>query len=119
MEFSMDERLEKALEFSNYMSTLSNQKRLLHESYIDNSVHYLNGGKFNVTKELINFCNTLLTNSQTSVVLIDDNDIPVEVEDLQTFFEELLNIYFVATNEYLAKYTSIKTQRSVAGLLDI
>lgn len=115
----MDERLEKALEFSNYMSTLNNQKRLLHESYVDSSVHYLNGGKFNVTKELINFCNTLLAHNQSSAVLVDDNNIPIEVEDLQTFFEELLNIYFVASNEYLTKYTQIKKQRSVAGLLDL
>ena len=29
----MDERLEKALDFSNYMLTLNNQKRLLAEKY--------------------------------------------------------------------------------------
>ena len=31
----MDERLSKALEFSNYMVTLNNQKRILKEKYSD------------------------------------------------------------------------------------
>ena len=46
----MDSRLDKALEFSNYMTTLNNQKRLLWENYQQNLVYYFNGGKF--TKSL-------------------------------------------------------------------
>ena len=34
----MDRRLEKALEFGNYMATLNNQKRLLKEKFLDQSV---------------------------------------------------------------------------------
>ena len=32
----MDEKLEKALDISNYMITLNNQKRLLKEKYYEN-----------------------------------------------------------------------------------
>ena len=51
----MDLRLDKALEFSNYMTTLNNQKRLLWENYQQNLVYYFNGGKFTITTDLISF----------------------------------------------------------------
>ena len=34
----MDERLEKALEFANYMTTLNNQKRVLKEKFYESEV---------------------------------------------------------------------------------
>ena len=51
----MDERLEKALEFSNYMVTLNNKKRLLREKLHEDLVHYRNVCQFSITKELITF----------------------------------------------------------------
>jgi hypothetical protein len=115
----MDERLEKALEFSNYMTTLNNQKRIIKEQFSENCIHYLDGGKFTVNRELITFCHTLIQNSQTSAVIIDDNDTPIDVKDLQKFVDDILNIYFTASYEYLDKYTEIKTNRSVKGLINI
>lgn len=115
----MDERLEKALEFSNYMVTLNNQRRVIHEQFLENCVHYLNGGKFSVNRDLITFCHALLQNHQTETVLIDDNDTPVEVRDLQKFLDDILNIYFTNAYEYLDKYNEIKKNRTVKGLVDL
>lgn len=113
----MDERLEKALEFSKYMSTLSNQRRLLHEKYLENSIHYLNGGKFTVDKELINFCNMMVISNQDSVILIDDNQMPIEVADIRKFLEDILNIYFTNTQEYFVEFNKLKSNRTVEGML--
>jgi hypothetical protein len=113
----MDERLEKALEFSKYMTTLNNQRRLLHEKYLESSIHYLNGGKFTVDKELINFCSILSSKQQDSVILIDDNNMPVEVPDVSKFLEEILNIYFTTTQEYFVQFSKLKANRTVEGLL--
>ena len=52
----MDEALKKALDFSNFTSTLNAQKRILHEKYLDELVMYSDNGKFTVSKELLNFC---------------------------------------------------------------
>ena len=79
----MDERLQTALEFSNYMTTLNNQKRIIREKFLEDCVHYLNGGKFTVNRDLITFCNTLLSKGQESAIFIDDNDTPINVEDLE------------------------------------
>lgn len=115
----MDSRLEKALEFSNYMTTLNNQRRLLHEKYLENTVHYINGGKFSITLELINFFNMLVQRDQESVVIVDDNNMPVEIVDVKQFLDTILDIYFTNTNEYFYKYNEIKTKRSVRDLLDV
>lgn len=115
----MDERLEKALDFSNFMTTLNNQRRIIHEQFLENCVHYLNGGKFSVNRDLINFCHTLLQNHQTGAIFIDDNDTPVEVEDLQQFLDDILNIYFTTSYEYFDKYNEIRKNRTVKGLVDL
>ena len=115
----MDDRLQKALDFSNYMVTLNNQRRLIHEQFLENSVHYLNGGKFSITRELINFCQTLITNNQSNTILIDDNNSPIEIENLQDFLDEILSIYFTNVNSYYNKFNEIKTKRSIQDLVDL
>lgn len=56
----MDERVEKAFAVANYMSTLSNQRRILLEEYSQKLVYYINGASFKITPELINFTKTVL-----------------------------------------------------------
>jgi hypothetical protein len=115
----MDERLEKALEFSNYMVTLNNQKTLLQEQFKESCVYYYNGGKFFVTRELISFIQCLKSTEQTEAVLVDDNELPIFVEDLDEFATNLFSTYFQATNKYLVEYNKIKKNRSVKGLVDL
>ncbi len=115
----MDDRLKSALDFSNYMVTLNNQKRIAKEQFLESCVHYLNGGKFSINRELITFCSTLISSNQESVVLIDDNDMPIEVQDLQTFLDDILDIYFKASYQYLDKYNEIKKNRKIEGLVNL
>tara|TARA_B100001778_G_C18259427_1_gene481512 strand:+ start:22 stop:381 length:360 start_codon:yes stop_codon:yes gene_type:complete len=115
----MDERLEKALEFSNYMLTLNNQKRLLTEKYQEELLYFYNGCQFTVTKELINFVKLLLDSHQdTNAVLTDDNGIPTIVEDVDKFYDSIIDVYFVASNSYHSDYMKLKKQRSVEKLVD-
>ena len=115
----MDERLKKALDFSNYMVALNNQKRLLTEKYQENLIHFYNGCQFTITKELINFVKLLLDNHQDDVaVLIDDNGIPTIVEDVQNFYNQIVDVYFESSNDYHAEYMKLKNQRSVEKLVD-
>lgn len=115
----MDERLQKALEFSEYMVTLNNQRKLIQEKFLEESIYYYNGSKFAVTRELISFVQSLINLNQTKTVLIDDNGVPVEIEDLNIFSENLYSTYFEAANKYLAEYNIIKKNRSVKGLINL
>ena len=114
----MDERLEKALEFSNYMVTLNNQKRLLAESYQQNLIHFYNGSQFTITRELITFVSAMINAEQDEVVITDDNNIPCLVSNVQEFYEEVLEKYASASNNYHSAYLNLKTSRSVEKLVD-
>ena len=85
----MDEALEKALDFSNYMVTLNNQKRILQEEYQESLIKYQAGGKFTITKELVSFGSNLLDLDNNKVVLVDDNQTPILIEDLSTFVYDI------------------------------
>lgn len=114
----MDDKLKKALDFSNYMITLDNQKRILKEQCQDNLTHYFNGGKFTVTQQLISFCQSLIALHQTDTILVDDNDLPIEIEDLTIFSLAICSKYFEATNTYLTEYNKLKTNRTVEGIFN-
>jgi len=114
----MDERLEKALEFSNYMITLNNQKRMLKEKYYQNLIHYYKGGQFSVTQGLISFCQTLVNNDHDDAVLVDDNDTPILIDSIEDFMSDILNVYFTASNEYLSEFDTLKKSRTVEKLVE-
>jgi hypothetical protein len=115
----MDERLQKALEISNYMLTFQNQKRLLKEQYQENLVYYFNGGQFTITQQLISFCQSLLIMNQNETILIDDNEIPIQIEDLKTFTNNLYSNYFEASNKYLIEYNKLKNNRTIESIMDL
>lgn len=116
----MNEQIQKAFEVANYMSTLAAQKQIFKEEYHQDLVHYQNGGTFKATRELINFLEVLLGKGHVlDVVLIDDNNLPIEISDLKKFSEDILSRHFEAVNKYHSKYSRIKKNRSVEGLLDL
>lgn len=115
----MDERLEKALEFSNYMVALNNQKRILKEQFKEKCVYYFNAGQFTITKELITFVNMLVEKGNSEqIVLIDDNETPIMVENLENFLNDILDIYFSSSNQYHLDYKNLASKRSVPNLVD-
>lgn len=115
----MDSRLEKALDFSNYMITLNNQKRILKEQFQNDSIYYYNGGTFSVTTSLISFCQSLIALHQTSTILVDDNDIPVVIDNIGEFSDALVSVYWKAANKYYTEYNKLKTNRTVKGIVDL
>ena len=114
----MDERLEKALDFSNYMLTLNNQKRLLAEKYQESLIHFYNGSQFTLSRELITFVSAMVSADQDEVVITDDNNIPCMVENLEDFYGEIISKYTTASNDYHSAYLKLKTNRSVEKLVD-
>lgn len=115
----MDERLQAALDFSNLMITLDNQKRILKEQYQNDLIYYFKGAQFTVTQSLVSFCQSLLALHQTSTILVDDNDIPVEIEDLEKFSDTLVSVHWKASNKYLIEYNKLKNNRTIEGMINL
>ena len=114
----MDERLEKALKFSNYIVTLNNQRQILKEKFFEDCLYFIDGCQFTIDRELIAFVGFLIEKEQTEAVLIDDNDIPAQVQNLQDFYIDIVDQYNCASNEYYTSYFKLKTNRSVEKLVD-
>jgi hypothetical protein len=115
----MNDKLSKALDIANYMVTLANEKKIILEEYKQNLIYFVNGHTFFVSKELINFVKTLIDLGQTDAVILDDNNIPVDIENLAQFLETLLSVYTSSVNQYQTKYQSLKNNRSVESILEL
>lgn len=114
----MDEKLEKALEFANFMVTLNNQKRSLKEKYQTDCIYYHAGGTFTISKSLITFVKTLVDlGNIENIILIDENELPVRVENLEQFLSNIIDQYFIASNSYYNDYQLLKKNRSVEALI--
>ena len=116
----MEEQLKKALDFSNYRQTFSIQRRTLKEKIEAKLTYGCNGGIFKIDRSLITFVQLLIDQGRVSgVPLIDDNDNPILIDNLETFRDEILDRYFTSTLEYYEQYQDLKKSRSVEKLLDL
>ena len=99
------------------MTTLSNQRKVILEEFQQSLIYYFQGASFTIERNLITFISILVARETTVAVVLDDNNIPVEIPDLKSFLDEIISIYFSATNDYLVKYNQIKTKRRVGDLM--
>lgn len=115
----MNERLTKALEFVNYRQTLNSQLQAL-KIRTDGMLQYAAaGGKFTITQELICFLDYLARIGQDNATLLDDNKLPVYIEDTSAFLKNITTRYFEVTNDYLQETQKIRKSRTVKSILDI
>jgi hypothetical protein len=113
----MDERLQAALDFSNYQQTLSIQRKTLKEKINAKLTYGFNGGLFYIDKTLLTFVEVLSTKRTNGVILLDANENPVLIDSLEEFKDEIFSRYFEATNEYYEQYQQLKKSRSVEKLI--
>lgn len=114
----MDERLERALEFSNYALTINNQKRNIKNRVAQlQLVHYL-GGVFIADSATISFVKTLIDLEHTGGVIIDSKENPVKIPKFTELLDKLVAAYFSATNEYEAEYAKLKKARTIKTIMD-
>jgi len=116
----MDDQLKKALEFSNYRHTFSIQRKTLKEKIQARLTYGHNGGIFKIDQTLLNFVENLVNQDRTSgIPLLDSNDNPIMIEDMNQFRDEIYDRYFTATLEYYEQYEDLKKSRSVEKILDL
>jgi hypothetical protein len=53
----------------------------------------------------------------SGIVLLDSNENPILVENLEVFRDEIFSRYFEVTNEYFQEFDKIKKARSVEKLI--
>tara|TARA_R110001606_G_scaffold87896_1_gene198045 strand:+ start:125 stop:466 length:342 start_codon:yes stop_codon:yes gene_type:complete len=112
----MDSQLSSALEFANYTQTLYNQKKLAEQTFLDACVIYRNAGKFTITIQLIVLCQGY--RNRSSVILLDDNNIPIKLDDIGVFAQEIQKSYTAAISTYYDEHQRIISNKDVKGVID-
>lgn len=116
----MDDKIQKAFEIANYMATLTTQKQILKEEYVQSLIFYHNGGMFSATRELITFVKAIKDISNTnSTVLVDANELPIDIADLTDFLNTALSVHRQAVNQYYTAYSALRKNRTVEGLMSV
>jgi hypothetical protein len=116
----MDDRLKNALDFSNYRQTLAVQRKSLKEKMQAKLTYGFNGGIFKIDQTLLSFVSILCSEGRTQgVVLLDVNENPIFIENLEMFKTEIFDRFFSVAFEYQEEYDKIKKSRSVEKLIDL
>lgn len=114
----MDERLEKAMVFSNYRIAIENRKIAIKRRYETMSVLHYKNGMFKASPLLLSFVDALINNGDKTAIIIDEKEQPVEILDLTDFKSQLFNTYYQAINEYSTEMAKMKKARSVKKAMD-
>jgi len=114
----MEDRLKKAIEFSNYRTSLFNKKEDIKTRVGSMLTYGYNGGIFKINQTLICFVKLVLDQGKDYVVLIDSNENPIEIKELQTFYDTIFTKYFEANNFYHSEYEKLKKSRTVTSIYD-
>lgn len=114
---AIDERLERALDSSNYRISLTLQKQNARLKLDQQMTYAVNGGIFKITPELISFVAALVSLGREEGILLDTHKNPIEITDLRSFLETVVENYYEGTNEFLAEFKSIQKSRSVRALI--
>jgi hypothetical protein len=116
----VDDQLKQALDFANYRQTFSIQRQTLKEKIEAKLTYGVSGGIFKIDKSLIAYVQMLVDQGRVEgVPLIDSNDNPILIANLEDFRDEILDRYYTTTLEYYEQYQKLKKSRSVEKLLDL
>ena len=115
----MDERLQKALEFSNYTLTLNNQKRNIKNRVAQLQLVHHNGGTFVANHETIAFFKSLIDlKRDKNITVMDSKENTVKVVNASELIDKLVDAYFSAMNEYENENEKLRKARSIKQIMD-
>tara|TARA_Y100001968_G_scaffold312451_1_gene335622 strand:- start:368 stop:676 length:309 start_codon:yes stop_codon:yes gene_type:complete len=97
--------------YANRMKVFNNQLRLLKEKYLEKNTHYTQGHQFTIDLHLINHCIALKNLNKQNTVLLDDYQIPVQIENIDIFYDDIMDVYQRNLNSYLVEYNELVKEK--------
>ena len=107
----MDNSLKESLDHAKKMKVFNNQLRLLKEKYLERNIHFTVGHQFTIDLHLINHCIALKNLKKQNTVLLDDYQIPVQIENIDTFYNDIMDVYQRNLNTYLVEYNKLVKEK--------
>lgn len=99
------EKVQQIIDKSDKLLSINIQRKIIKEQLEADLTIGINGGMFAVSEALISFIQVLIDKKKThNVVLLDKNNNPIMIENLETFQEELIDRYLTSVSKYHALY---------------
>lgn len=114
----MDDKLKLALSVANYNTSLQIERKNLRHKLENKMTFVFNGGSFKVDMILINFVHLLVQKNVESAILLDKNQNPIEIQNIQDFFDKIFSLYFESVNDYHDEFTKMRKMRKLEKLID-
>jgi len=114
----MDQDLIKAYNFGNYSRTIQNQIDLLKLKMKKQLQMSRFGGSFELTPEFIIYIKAYADQGIYRAVLLDKFDNPVQVDDMENFFQDVLTIRRNVLNDFYEQFEKIRKTRNLTDMLD-
>jgi len=115
----MTKDFETAFDLANLMSVISQQKKVIKEEFETSTLYFYNGGTFKVDQTLISFVTSLKILHQTTAVIIDQNNLPIFIDNVVIFLENILHQYTQASNKFLTDYKNLQINRKIESILNL
>lgn len=96
----MDQRLIKALEASKNVDLLIRQQTYNFEKFEEKLVLYHNGGTFIASLDLVRNISLYISKDVEQCIFLDENNMPIQIQDLEKFYDLVWNTYQQALLEY-------------------
>jgi hypothetical protein len=113
----MDARLKQSLELSTSLEILASQKALAFSKYRQTQILYYNGGTFVADLTLLTAVGILKT-AEVEHILVDSNNIPVLILDIEEFFFLVQSKIIEANRQYYTDFEELKKIRTPQRLLE-
>lgn len=110
--------IEKTIAFSNRMATYQNQIRLARSKFQAETVVSFNGGNFRVTEFLLGTVKHKVDAGSTKEIVLDENDIPIIIENLISFLDTISSVYYEKLNEYFVEVQRLKSAKTIMGMVE-
>ena len=114
----MEDRLRRALEFSNYRQTIHIQRENVKQRYNSQLQLIVGAGIFYAERELISFVQAMLEIGETSAIIIDSKNNPINIDNLKEFRDNLLEAYYQASNELYTEHQRLKKSRNIKAIIE-
>jgi len=125
-------QIDKILTDADRRAVYVNQVEHAKERFLSLNVLYWDGHVFKLTRELFSYVETLLTDSRTHIVLcmavmpkrvvshilLDDNNEPVLIPDIEAFLEQMQENHTEALNQYYDTYTKLRESQTAQELIE-
>ena len=114
----MDTRLEQALEYSNFWNILSTRQENLKVLLKNRLLLTYGGGLFSIDPTLIGLIRSLISIEEKTFIFVDNNDIPIMIDNLQDFEEKVISKYRDALESYYKNYQKLNEAREIRKVIN-